>query len=184
MKIYTKTGDEGMTSLYGGKRLSKDNLRIEAYGTVDELNSFIGLLNAGFSEATQNYFLLEVQKRLFTIGSNLASDPEKKLVTPDILESDITTLENAMDTMDQLLEPLRFFILPGGDAVVAHAHVCRTICRRAERRVIALHHEAPVDILIIKYLNRLSDYFFVLARYIAHSRNVPEIPWQPRKPEK
>jgi cob(I)alamin adenosyltransferase len=181
MKIYTKTGDEGMTSLYGGTRLSKDHLRIEAYGTVDELNSFIGLLNTGFSEATQNFLLLEVQKRLFTVGSNLASDPDKKLVTPDILESDIVTLENAMDTMDQLLAPLRFFILPGGDAAVAYAHICRTICRRAERRVIALNQESPVDPLVIKYLNRLSDYFFVLARYIGHTRNVQEIPWQPRK---
>ncbi|MBK8625918.1 MAG: cob(I)yrinic acid a,c-diamide adenosyltransferase [Saprospiraceae bacterium] len=181
MKIYTKTGDAGTTGLFGGKRVAKDDLRIEAYGTVDELNSFIGLLNAAFQEATQNYFLTEVQKRLFTIGSNLASDPEKHLLTPDIQDEDIHLLENAMDTMDQLLEPLKNFILPGGDTVVAYAHVCRTICRRAERRVISLDRESSVDPKVIIYLNRLSDYFFVLARYISHSKSLPEVPWIARK---
>lgn len=181
MKIYTKTGDSGTTSLFGGTRISKDDLRIEAYGTVDELNSFIGLLNSTFEEATQNYFLTEVQKRLFTIGANLASDPEKKLVTPDIMDEDIHTLENAMDTMDQLLEPLRNFILPGGDVAVAYAHVCRTVCRRAERRVVTLDRMSGVDSKVIIYLNRLSDYFFVLSRYIGHTRDLPEIPWIPRK---
>lgn len=181
MKIYTKTGDEGSTSLFGGKRVSKDDIRIEAYGTIDELNAFIGLLNASFQEATQNYFLSEVQKRLFTIGANLASDPDKKMITPDIKNEDIQTLENAMDTMDQLLEPLKNFILPGGDVTVAQAHVCRTICRRAERKVIALHKYSQVDPLIIMYINRLSDYFFVLARYIALRHEVTEIPWTPRK---
>lgn len=181
MKIYTKTGDKGQTSLYGGKRLSKDDIRIEAYGTVDELNSFIGLLNASFTEATQNYILTEVQKRLFTIGSNLASDPDKKLLTPDIREEDISALENAMDAMDQLLEPLKYFILPGGDISVAYAHVCRTVCRRAERRIITLAGHSEVEPLIIIYINRLSDYFFVLARYIGHTRQIQEIPWIPRK---
>ena len=181
MKIYTKTGDTGSTSLFGGRRISKDDLRIEAYGTIDELNSFIGLLNASFSEATQNYFLSEVQRRLFTIGSNLASDPEKRVIAPDIHDDDITTLENAMDTMDQFLEPLKNFILPGGDVAVAHAHMCRTVCRRAERRVITLDRLSKVDPIILVYLNRLSDYFFVLARYIAHSREVTEIIWVPRK---
>ena len=181
MKIYTKTGDEGMTALFGGKRLAKDDLRIEAYGTVDELNSFIGLLNASFSEASQNFFLTEVQKRLFTIGSSLASDPDKKLLRPDITEQDIQLLENAMDTMDQLLEPLKNFILPGGDIAIGYAHVCRTVCRRAERRVISLSKSSEVDPLVIIYLNRLSDYFFVLARYIAHTKAVPEILWTPRK---
>ncbi|MBK7805745.1 MAG: cob(I)yrinic acid a,c-diamide adenosyltransferase [Saprospiraceae bacterium] len=181
MKIYTKTGDTGTTSLFGGRRISKDDLRIEAYGTVDELNSFIGLLNSTFSEATQNYFLTEVQKRLFTIGSNLASDPEKRLITPDIRDEDIHTLENAMDTMDQLLEPLRNFILPGGDVAVAYAHVCRTVCRRAERRVITLDRDSTIDPKIIIYLNRLSDYFFVLARYIGHTKDLPEVIWVARK---
>jgi cob(I)alamin adenosyltransferase len=181
MKIYTKTGDEGTTALFGGKRVQKDDIRIEAYGTVDELNSFIGLLNASFQEATQNYFLSEVQKRLFTIGANLASDPEKKMITPDIKNDDIQTLENAMDTMDQLLEPLKNFILPGGDTVIAQAHICRTICRRVERRVITLNNVSQVDPAIIIYLNRLSDYFFVLARYLSHRNNIAEIPWIPRK---
>lgn len=181
MKIYTKTGDEGTTALFGGKRVQKDDIRIEAYGTVDELNSFIGLLNASFQEATQNYFLSEVQKRLFTIGANLASDPEKKMITPDIKNDDIQTLENAMDTMDQLLEPLKNFILPGGDTVIAQAHICRTICRRAERRVITLNNISQVDPSIIIYLNRLSDYFFVLSRYLSHRNNITEIPWVPRK---
>ena len=181
MKIYTKTGDEGTTALFGGKRVRKDDIRIEAYGTVDELNSFIGLLNASFQEATQNYFLSEVQKRLFTIGANLASDPEKKMITPDIKHDDIQTLENAMDTMDQLLEPLKNFILPGGDTVIAQAHICRTICRRAERRVITLNNISQVDPSIIIYLNRLSDYFFVLSRYLSYRNNITEIPWVPRK---
>lgn len=181
MKIYTKTGDNGTTGLFGGKRIPKDDLRIEAYGTVDELNSFIGLLNSNFNEATQNYFLSEVQKRLFTIGSNLASDPEKRMITPDITDEDIQLLENAMDTMDQLLEPLKNFILPGGDTAISYAHVCRTICRRAERRVITLDRASIVDPKIIIYLNRLSDYFFVLSRYIGHSKDIPEIPWIARK---
>ena len=154
MKIYTKTGDTGTTSLFGGRRISKDDLRIEAYGTVDELNSFIGLLN---------------------------SDPEKRLITPDIRDEDIHTLENAMDTMDQLLEPLRNFILPGGDVAVAYAHVCRTVCRRAERRVITLDRDSTIDPKIIIYLNRLSDYFFVLARYIGHTKDLPEVIWVARK---
>jgi cob(I)alamin adenosyltransferase len=181
MKIYTKTGDQGQTALFGGKRVSKDDIRIEAYGTVDELNTFIGLLNTSFNEATQNYLLTEVQKRLFTIGSNLASDPEKHMITPDIDDEDIHTLENAMDTMDQLLEPLKNFILPGGDPAIAYAHICRTVCRRAERRVISLEKVSEVDAKIVVYLNRLSDYFFVLARYIGHAKNIPEIPWILRK---
>ena len=180
MKIYTKTGDSGTTALFGGKRLSKDDIRIEAYGTVDELNSFIGLLNASFSEASQNYFLTEVQKRLFTIGSNLASDPDKNMITPDINDGDIQMLENAMDTMNELLEPLKNFILPGGDPAIGHAHVCRTVCRRAERRVITLDHETAVDPLIIIYLNRLSDYFFVLSRYIGHTKGIDDVLWTPR----
>lgn len=181
MKIYTKTGDQGQTALFGGKRLDKDDLRIEAYGTVDELNAFIGLLNTGFVEATQNYLLSEVQKRLFTIGSNLASDPDKKMITPDINDEDITTLENAMDAMDQLLDPLKNFILPGGDVSVAYAHVCRTVCRRAERRIITLSKLSHVEPKILVYINRLSDYFFILSRYITHSKQLQEIPWIPRK---
>ena len=181
MKIYTRTGDEGTTSLFGGTRVSKDDIRIEAYGTVDELNSFIGLLNDSFVEATQNYFLSEVQKRLFDIGSSLAADPSKFALASDIRDSDIQMLENAMDTMDQLLDPLKNFILPGGDIAVSQAHICRTVCRRAERRVISLGRVAEVESAIVVYLNRLSDYFFVLARYIAHSKGVNEVHWHPRK---
>ncbi|MBC7883959.1 MAG: cob(I)yrinic acid a,c-diamide adenosyltransferase [Saprospiraceae bacterium] len=181
MKIYTKTGDNGTTSLFGGKRISKDDLRIEAYGTIDELNSFTGLLCASFSEATQHYILTEVQKRLFTIGSCLASDPDKPKITPDVHDEDITMLEKAMDSMDQLLHPLTNFILPGGDVAVSYAHVCRTVCRRAERRVISLDRTAAVDQKIIIYLNRLSDYFFILARYLAHLHKVDEILWISRK---
>ncbi|MCE2789923.1 MAG: cob(I)yrinic acid a,c-diamide adenosyltransferase [Saprospiraceae bacterium] len=183
MKIYTKTGDQGTTSLLGGKRVSKDDLRIEAYGTIDELNAHIGLLNAQMEEATQHYFLTEVQRRLFSIGSALACDPDRPLVRPDLGADDIQLLENAMDTMDQLLEPLRNFILPGGDALVAQAHICRTVCRRAERRIITLDREKPVGEWIIQYLNRLSDYFFILSRYMAQSRKIEEIIWTPRQPK-
>ncbi len=181
MKIYTKTGDKGTTSLFGGKRIAKDDLRIEAYGTVDELNSFIGLLVASFQEESQLAILTEVQNRLFTIGAALATDPDKPNSSSDIHESDIEILENAMDNMDQLLPPLRNFILPGGDQAIANAHVCRTICRRAERRVVSLASESTVDQQIIIYLNRLSDYFFILSRYLSHINQVAEIPWIARK---
>lgn len=180
MKIYTKTGDEGTTSLFGGKRVHKDDIRIESYGTIDELNSFIGLLNASFVDEGQNSVLEDIQKRLFTIGSNLASDPDKDMITPDILEADVVALENQMDFMDEKLSPLRNFILPGGNTAVSYAHVCRTIARRAERRVITLDRLSPVDPLIIQYINRLSDYFFVLSRYIGHTDSIPEIAWIPR----
>lgn len=180
MKIYTKTGDEGTTSLFGGKKIEKDDLRIDAYGTVDELNSFIGLLHAKFDNVEQNQLLVQIQNRLFDIGSSLACDPEKPLVTPDVKEEDILLLENAMDNMEASLEPLRNFILPGGSLAISYAHVCRTICRRAERRVISLNHVSPVDKKIVKYLNRLSDYFFMLSRYIAHIEGVKEIPWKGR----
>lgn len=182
MKIYTKTGDTGQTSLFGGKRISKADLRIDAYGTVDELNSFIGLLNVSFVDITQNDLLLEIQHKLFAVGSNLASDPEKNLITPGTVDDDILTLENNMDNMDAQLSPLTNFILPGGSVAIANAHVCRTVCRRAERLVIALDQaDGKVKPIIIRYLNRLSDYFFILARYIAHVEQVPEILWNPKK---
>lgn len=181
MKIYTKTGDEGTTSLFGGRRIAKDDLRIEAYGTVDELNSFIGLLMASFDDKNQKEILTGVQNRLFAIGAALATDPDKSTASSDIHESDIEILENAMDNMDQLLPPLRNFILPGGDTSIANAHVCRTVCRRAERRVISLSSASSVDQRIIIYLNRLSDYFFILSRYLSHIHQVAEIPWIARK---
>ena len=181
MKIYTKTGDQGMTSLYGGKRISKDDIRIEAYGTVDELNSYIGLLISSLPNDDQKDLLFEIQKRLFTIGSILASDPTKEMPTPDLLDSDIELLENAMDNMDAQLTPLRTFVLPGGSDSNSKAHICRTVSRRAERRIISLSGVAELDPIVIKYLNRLSDYFFILSRKIAHDLGHDEVPWLPRK---
>lgn len=181
MKIYTKTGDEGMTSLYGGKRISKDDIRIEAYGTVDELNACIGLLISTLPNDDQKELLIEIQKRLFTIGSILASDPGKNLATPDLLDSDVILLEDAMDNMDAQLEPLRTFVLPGGSESNSQAHICRTVSRRAERRIISLSGVADLDPLVIKYLNRLSDYFFILSRKIALDLGHAEVPWIARK---
>ncbi|MEL6639046.1 MAG: cob(I)yrinic acid a,c-diamide adenosyltransferase [Bacteroidota bacterium] len=179
-KIYTKTGDLGETSLFGGRRLSKSHLRIECYGTVDELNAFIGLLRDGLSDAARKEQLKAIQDRLFVIGSNLASDPEKDLPVPDILASDIDLLEKAMDTMDEDLPPLKNFILPGGHPLVSQAHVCRTVCRRAERLIVALQRAEPVAPIILQYLNRLSDYFFILSRHLALQMGVEEIVWNPR----
>lgn len=178
MKIYTKTGDSGTTGLFGGARVRKDDIRIEAYGTVDELNSFVGQL---IDHSTNVDLLNTIQHRLFTIGSTLACDPSKdQLVTPDIKEEDILQLEVAMDNMEASLPPLKNFILPGGHPAVSAAHVCRTVCRRAERRVISLNRESPLDSLIIKYLNRLSDYFFVLGRKLTVDHGAMEVPWIPR----
>lgn len=182
MKIYTKTGDIGETSLFGGKRVSKSNLRIEAYGTVDELNAQIGLLISQISLNEVKKQLIEIQDRLFTLGSSLAADPENdKLITPDILESDIEFLEKSIDKMEEELPPLQHFILPGGHVAVAQAHVVRTVCRRAERRCVELNQLQSIDPLIIKYLNRLSDYFFVTSRYIGMVLKVDEVKWLGRK---
>jgi len=180
MKIYTKTGDKGDTSLFGGSRVGKEHQRIEAYGTVDELNAFIAQLMHQLDDSGQSELLREVQKRLFTIGSILAADPSKELPVPDIREADIQALENAMDNMEVSLEPLRTFILPGGSAANSSAHICRTVTRRAERRVIALHRTDHVPEIVIRYLNRLSDYFFILSRYIAVTIGHEETPWRPR----
>ncbi len=179
MKIYTKGGDEGMTSLYGGKRVLKDDLRIECYGTVDELNSFIGLLNASVEDADEIVFLLNIQKKLFDIGSILAAHPGKNLSLPEIHEEDVTKIENHIDNLSTQLEPLKTFILPGGSKEISYAHICRTICRRAERRCISLQQEDEVPLIIIKFLNRLSDYFFVVSRYIARNQGHKDIPWIP-----
>ena len=181
MKIYTKTGDKGTTGLFGGARVSKDDIRIEAYGTVDELNTFIGSLIASIQLEEHISILTEVQNRLFTVGSNLASDPSKEMITPDLTEEDIKILENAMDNMNEGLAPLRTFILPGGSVTVGLAHQCRTICRRAERRVVTLTNVSKVDDQIGKYLNRLSDYLFVLGRMIAKDEGIDEVSWIPRK---
>lgn len=183
MKIYTKTGDKGSTSLIGGTKVSKAHLRIEAYGTVDELNSYIGLCRDHISDADSRAVLLETQDRLFTVGSALACDPEKetKLKIPDLHEEDITLLEKAIDKMHEVLPPMKSFILPGGLIAASHLHVARCVCRRAERQVVRLSEEShEVEIIIQKYLNRLSDYLFVLARYVAFLEKAEEIPWKPR----
>lgn len=179
-KIYTKTGDKGQTSLFGGKRLPKHHLRIEAYGTVDELNANLGLLRDHLSSETFRAELKSIQNLLFSLGSMLATDPEKNLPVPALKDTDIVSLEQAMDRMDESLPPLRNFILPGGHPVVSYAHLARCVCRRAERLVVALHEEEPVDSLSLQYLNRLSDYLFVLARAIAHDLGVEEVTWQGR----
>lgn len=180
MKIYTKTGDQGTTSLFGGKRISKDDIRIDAYGTVDELNSHIGLLIASFNDQKLHNEWIYLQSRLFTVGSNLASDPDKEMVVPDITNVDIEALEKSMDWMDTHLTPLKNFIMPSGSTAIAQAHVCRTVCRRAERIITALSRVSKVDPIIIVYINRLSDYFFIVARYIAYLENVEEILWKPK----
>ncbi len=181
MKIYTKTGDEGLTSLIGGTRVPKYDLRIESYGTVDELNSYIGLIRDHDIDADQKDTLKEIQDRLFTIGAALASDPEKsKMKIPDLHLSDITFLESQIDEMNLVLPELKHFILPGGSPVVSICHVSRCVCRRAERIIVHLKEESFVDEKVIIYLNRLSDYLFVLARKLCHDSKIPENQWLPR----
>ncbi len=181
MKIYTKTGDKGFTSLIGGTRVPKHHLRIESYGTVDELNSYIGLVRDQDLEAHDKDLLKEVQDRLFTIGSSLAADPEKaRMVIPDLHMADIELLEQEMDRMNTLLPELRHFILPGGSNAVSFCHVARCVCRRAERLCVHLAEESPVDDKVVVYLNRLSDYLFTLARLIGLQQQVPENQWLPR----
>ena len=182
-KIYTKTGDKGTTSLIGGTKVSKAHDRIEAYGTVDELNSHIGLCRDLIKDEHTKNILKELQDRLFTIGSALACDPEKetKMKIPDLTIEDVNLLENEMDRMDATLPPLQFFILPGGHPTVSHLHIARCVCRRTERLVVALLVSGePHDNLIVQYISRLSDYLFVLGRYIALQLNAEEIPWKPR----
>ncbi len=182
MKIYTKTGDKGQTSLFGGLRLPKHHIRIEAYGTVDELNAHIGLVRDSTNNERHRAVLKIVQDRLFTLGSNLASDPSKEnKILPDLYPADIVLLEQEIDAMTESLPPLRHFILPGGALSVSFCHVARCVCRRAERLVVALSESEPVEAIIIEYLNRLSDYLFVLCRSFAKEQNVEEVTWQPRK---
>jgi cob(I)alamin adenosyltransferase len=181
MKIYTKTGDKGQTSLLGGTRVPKYHLRINAYGTVDELNANLGLLRDGIAQA-HHQTIVEIQNRLFTVGSSLAAETERAMqFKPDILDADILFLENEMDRMNEILPAMRNFILPGGHQSVSICHVCRCVCRRAERLVIELAGQAPVEENVVKYLNRLSDYLFVLARMLAHELGVEEVPWHGRK---
>jgi len=181
MKIYTKKGDSGTTGLIGGTRILKSSLRIEAYGTVDELNSYIGLIRDQDIAMQLKEQLLEIQDRLFTIGSSLAADPEKSTMKiPDLLESDIASLENWIDSMNVELPEMKFFILPGGHTTVSFCHVTRCVCRRAERIIVDLKQHEFVADLVLMYVNRLSDYLFVLARKIAKDLNIPEQPWRPR----
>ena len=183
MKIYTKTGDSGKTSLLGGTKVFKNNPRIEAYGTVDELNSYIGLLSDFSNDDNAKNILKEIQDRLFTIGAELACDPEKnsRIALPDLHESDVALLEDEIDKMQEELPVMKNFILPGGQPAVSFAHVARCVCRRAERCAVNLQeNKGAVDQLIIKYLNRLSDYLFVLARYLGMKNNAPEIIWKAR----
>jgi len=181
-KIYTKTGDKGQTSLIGGTRVPKYHPRIEAYGTVDELNSYIGLIRDHDIGQDIRDLLFVIQDRLFTLESQLAHDPDTKLTKPlpQIYEEDIEQLEKAIDKMNVVLEPLTSFILPGGHVVVSYCHVARCVCRRAERICIRLAEVHPVNHLNIKYLNRLSDYLFVLARKLGKDLNAPETLWNPK----
>jgi cob(I)alamin adenosyltransferase len=182
-KIYTKTGDLGKTSLIGGTKVPKSHLRIESYGTIDELNSYIGLVSDLISDSNSKIILKEIQDRLFTIGSSLACDPDKEplMKIPDLKEKDVELLEKEIDKMNEVLPAMKSFILPGGHAAVSSTHVARCVCRRAERLCVNMQeHELFVEPLVIKYINRLSDYLFVLARYIGHLLKVEEIPWKPR----
>jgi cob(I)alamin adenosyltransferase len=181
MKIYTKTGDQGTTALFGGKRVSKADLRIDTYGTVDELNSYMGLLRDQEVNQKRKKNLLEIQDRLFTIGSILATEPgNTKVKIPSLKATDIQFLEKEIDQMDATLPAMKFFVLPGGHPSVSFGHVTRTVCRRAERLVIELDVIEKVEPLVIQYLNRLSDYLFMLCRKMTSELGVEETPWKPR----
>jgi cob(I)alamin adenosyltransferase len=182
MKIYTKTGDTGQTGLLGGRRVSKADLRIDAYGTLDELNAWMGLVrDQAVNEARQS-LLKTIQDQLFVIGSHLAADPQHptRMTLPDLLPTDVLALETAIDEMETTLPELRAFILPGGHQAVSFCHLARTVCRRAERLVIALDQTAPVDAVVLPYLNRLSDYLFVLSRRMSADLGRAEVVWQSR----
>ncbi|MBR1519987.1 MAG: cob(I)yrinic acid a,c-diamide adenosyltransferase [Bacteroidaceae bacterium] len=184
MKIYTKTGDCGQTSLVGGQRVSKTCARLESYGTVDELNSQIGLLITYCKKEADQNFLTEVQNTLFVVGGYLATDNSQREVrTFNIVTSDmVLAIEQQIDAINAILPPFRHFILPGGGRAAAVCHVCRTVCRRAERRILTLCEEgAEVDGNVIAYINRLSDYLFVLARKLNLDENQPEIIWRKEK---
>lgn len=189
MKIYTKTGDKGTTSLFGGTRVPKHHIRIESYGTVDELNSYLGLLRDQQVDAHSHEIILRIQDRLFTIGSTLATDPKKavlksgkqRLEIPKVSAQDIELLEQEIDTMNEALPPMTHFVLPGGHQTVSVCHIARTICRRAERLATALHEIEPFEDAVLQYLNRLSDFLFVLARKLSHDLEANEIQWIPQK---
>lgn len=189
MKIYTKTGDQGTTALFGGTRVPKHHIRIESYGTVDELNSFLGLVRDQEIDGHYKEMLANIQDKLFTLGAILATDPEKatlksgkdRLNIPKIAPEDISILETEMDHMNESLPPMTHFILPGGHTTVSYCHIARTVCRRAERLTAYLHENEPVEKHVLMYLNRLSDYLFVLARKLSHDLQAEEIKWVPKK---
>ena len=189
MKIYTKTGDKGTTALFGGTRVPKHHIRIESYGTVDELNSHLGLIRDQAIDLHYKSMLIQIQDKLFTVGAILATAPEKatlksgkeRLNISKINEEDIQLLENEMDKMNNQLPPMTHFVLPGGHQTVSFCHIARCVCRRAERLAAQLNDYQPVDPLVLKYLNRLSDYLFVLARKLSKDLNAEEVKWIPKK---
>lgn len=181
MKVYTKKGDKGKTGLIGGTRVPKHSLRIDAYGTVDELNSYLGLLRDRALDEKFTAEIIYIQDRLFTMGSWLALDPEKgKMELPELYAADIERLEQGIDEMESKIEPMKFFVLPGGHETVSFCHITRCVCRRAERLVSELSETTDLNPLILAYLNRLSDYLFVYGRFVTAALEVPEIPWKPR----
>ncbi len=181
MKIYTKQGDAGETGLYGGMRVSKDDLRVKVYGTLDELNAVLGvvLTEATLAEGIR-IKLIRIQNELFTLGSELATPREKKVAIQTLSEAEVTRLEHEIDEMEKNLSPLKNFILPGGCLSSAHLHFARSVSRRAERELITLHHDQPVRALVLQYVNRLSDYLFVIARFANFKASVQDILWQPK----
>lgn len=189
MKVYTKTGDKGTTALFGGTRVPKYHLRIESYGTVDELNSHIGLIRDQNMHQKYKEQLVHIQDRLFTVGAILATDPEKailkngkeRLNIPKISEENVQFLENAIDDMESELPQMTHFVLPGGHTTVSYCHIARCVCRRAERLATHLNDIEPTDEMVLKYLNRLSDYLFVLARKLSFDLHAEEIKWIPEK---
>ncbi len=189
MKIYTKTGDKGSTALFGGTRVPKHHIRIDSYGTVDELNSYIGLIRDQEIDLHAKDILINIQDKLFTLGAVLATDPEKALLKngkdrlniPKISEKDISLLEQEMDTMNAELPPMTHFVLPGGHQTVSFCHIARCVCRRAERLASALNDAEPFQAEVLTYLNRLSDYLFVLARKLSKDLQADEVKWIPKK---
>jgi len=189
MKIYTKTGDDGTTGLFGGTRVPKHHIRIESYGTIDELNSWLGLIRDQEIDVIYQQQLITIQEHLFTIGAILATDPEKKILDNGeqrlkinkVGTKEIQFLENAIDEMDSQLPQMTHFILPGGHTTVSYCHIARTVCRRAERISTLLHENEPFDIAVLSFINRLSDYLFVLARILTYKLQASEIKWVPGK---
>lgn len=189
MKVYTKTGDKGTTALFGGTRVPKHHIRIESYGTIDELNSYLGLIRDQDIATPYKKILEKIQDRLFTVGAILATAPDKavlkngkeRLNIPLITELDVQLLENEIDIMESELEPMTHFVLPGGHTTVSYCHIARCVCRRAERLSVHLYELEPFDDNVLAYINRLSDYLFVLARKLSKDLGAAEVKWIPEK---